>query len=120
MAVATELLDDDSGDGSVLYLGFGDGDPLDEELQLLSLVNPRISLRPFSERTGVDDRCDSGEIVIGSCRKDDFLHVEFQDMLVWRTALVRYRTAGCHGSYLVVNVLGHWRPIAEPWSFGCI
>lgn len=117
MAVAESFFAMRPGYTGDFYIRFDEGDPLEEELLMLSASNPDLRLRRFSERSPENDFCP--EVSIGACQKDDFLQVSFT-MLVWRTALLGWRTSACQGTYIAVNTFGRWRLAAEPWTWSCI
>jgi hypothetical protein len=119
LAVAEAHLAIRSGYTGDLYLRFDEGDPLPEELLTLSASNPDLRLRRFSERSPVNDICRQGGVNVGACQKDDFLSISYIPLL-WRTALLSWRTAGCQGTFIAVRSFGRWRLVAEPWTWSCI
>jgi len=116
-AVAQSIIQGYESSPDFLYIGFEDRDPFPEELASLSAFNQRLRIRPYSERTDAEDWCGKPGTEFHPCKKDNFLIVSFQAMLLWRTAVVRWRTTACSGTYLAVLAFGKWRVVQEPSQF---
>ena len=121
VAAAEAFLANEPGYTGDFYVRFDRGDPLPEELLVLSASNPELRLRRFSERSPVNDFCNNnkGKVVVGACQKDDFLEITYVPLL-WRTALLDWRTSACQGSYIAFRLFGQWRLAPDPAGWSCI
>lgn len=67
---------------------------------------PNFSVLPISARVAADESCAApplGQVVIGTCAKDDFVRITYRAMPFWRIAAVGMSTAACGAELTMLN-----------------
>ncbi|WP_139236619.1 hypothetical protein [Rugamonas rubra] len=101
------------------YISFDGRDPLPASMIALRAALPGLEIQPLSLRATRNDRCDtSGDgaiVTIGACREDNFTAVELVARPLWRTALIRERTAACSAQRMLFRFPSAWRSVEYQW-----
>ncbi len=116
--VAMAMLQDVPRTSGHMFFSVDGRDPDGEFMKILQLTVPALTLRPISQRTSENDKCDQGNdklIMAGACQFDDFIHVDFLTMPLWRTAVIRANTAACGNDFTLIKVLENWRVVSHRW-----
>lgn len=101
------------------YVSFDGRDPLPESMTALRAALPGWEIQPLSLRPKSNDQCDTsgkGAVVpLGACREDNFTAVELVAQPLWRTALIRERTAACEAQHTLFRLPTTWRSVQYQW-----
>jgi len=116
--VAIAMLQGVSRTNGHVFISMDGRDPDGEFMKILQIAVPGLTVRPISQRTSESDKCDQGNdnlIMVGACQLDDFIHVDFLTMPLWRTVVIRANTAACGNEFVLVKGFSTWHVISRRW-----